>query len=199
MRRRGWLLAAVCLAGCGSASEPPAGLALPDLGATCAGVQRAQELPVLCAPAADDPAYALVHDDLDEAPCQYLMNLEGRERGKGEHRHVLLSGRCGEAPLRADAAGRWDVDPPESLRLAGAPPYRSNGQPSPSRPRVVRRVEIRGNPGLLLRADPFPDGGAQGGHDALVWMEGGATYAVSVHRPVTVEELTRLAERLRPA
>ena len=197
--RLGWCLIAVtCLAGCGS-SEPATGLALPDLGPACARVQEAQVLPVLCAPAADDPAYVLVHDDLDEAPCQYLMNLEDRERPEGDHRHVLLSGRCGAAPLRADATGRWDVAPPDSLRLAGAPPYRSNGQPLPSRPRVVRRMDIRGRPGLLLRADPFPDGGAQGGHDAIVWVEGGATYAVSVHRPVTVDELTRLAERLRGA
>lgn len=198
--RRGvwWLVAACCLAGCGS-SDPAEGLALPDLAATCARVQQAQKLPVLCAPASEDPAFVLVHDDLDEAPCQYLMNLEGKgEAGGGEHRHVVLSGRCGAAPLRADASGRWDIAPPDSLRLAGAPPYRSNGQPSPSRPRVVRRLEVRGHPGLLLRADPFPDGGAQGGHDSVVWIEGGATYAVSVHRPVGENALVELAEQLRP-
>ena len=40
---------------------------------------------------------------------------------------------------------------------------------------------------------------AQGGHDAVVWVEGGATYAVSVHRPVDEAALMELAEGLRPA
>lgn len=109
----------------------------------------------------------------------------------------MLGHRCGQVPLRADASGRWDVPPPDSLRLAGAPPYRSSGQPSPSRPRVVRRIQARGQPSVLLRADRFPQGGAQGGHDAIVWAEGGATYAVSVHRPVETAALLSLAERLQ--
>jgi len=144
--------------------------------------------------AGHEPSCQLIHEDLDEGPCQYLINLEGRV---GEHRHVVLGGRCGQVPLMADASGRWDVPPPDSLRLAGAPPYRSSGQPSPSRPRIVRRTQVRGQPGVLLRADPFPQGGAQGGHDAIVWTEGGATYAVSVHRPVKIAALLSLAERLQ--
>ena len=68
---------------------------------------------------------------------------------------------------------------------------------------------VRGHEGLLLRSDPFPEGGFHGGAYAVVWNEHGAGYTVSLRFPSGVRgappnraqlaELRRFAESLRPA
>ncbi|HVL96759.1 MAG TPA: hypothetical protein VM266_12940 [Solirubrobacteraceae bacterium] len=190
MRRLG-LVAAILLAGCGGREEPPAPstaqVVLPAAAAdACRGLAQVETVTVLCPPAGGDgppPLVRLRHEDLNPDPCTYVMNLETVDPDPEDRRpsHVLLGGTCEPLPLRADATGRWDVDPPASMRLAGSPPLQPGHAPRVVRPHVVARVPVRGNDGLLLRADPFPEGGVNGSHYSLVWNEGGAGYQVSLH------------------
>jgi hypothetical protein len=84
----------------------------------------------------------------------------------------------------------------------------SGAPPRIVRPKVLRRLDVRGHAGVLLQAKPFPEGAYQGGHYALVWNERGAAYLVSLHWPSgqqgrppsagQVAVLERIARSLRP-
>jgi hypothetical protein len=180
--------------------------------AACERLARRSQITVLCPPAGGGPLpplVRLIHEDLDPTPCAYLMNLDslGPEPGDRLPFHLLLGGSCVPFPLTA-RHGRWTADPPASLRLVGSPPVPSGGRPTVTRPHVLRRVTVRGHPGLLLRSDPLA-GPLNAGHYALVWNEHGAGYAISAHypsgdrreapRPDQVRALQALAASLRPA
>jgi hypothetical protein len=218
-------VAALALAGCGGEddeaerrSAPAPRAAAITVPAAAAGACRAlaadATVRVLCPPAGGRPApiVRLVHEDLEAAdPCAYLVNMEAPQPDPADARpwRVLVGGRCGGLPLRADADGLWPAEGPESLRLVGSPPLTSGAQPRITRPRVLRRIDVRGHPGLLLHSKPFPEGGFQGGHSALVWIEDGTGYLVSARwrsgdrgrlpRADQVAALQRLAASLRPA
>lgn len=165
---------------------------------------------VLCPPSGGRPP-ALVevrHGDLAPEPCAYLVNLDTRRRDPRDARpfHVLIGGSCEPFALSADS-GRWAVDPPASLRLVSSPPLVLGQPPRLTRPYVLARRRVRGHPALLLRSDPFPEGGLHGGHYTLVWNEDGRGYAVGVHyasgdrtrapRPDQIAALARLATSMR--
>jgi len=186
------------LAGCGGddseadrpASAPP--IVPAELAATCARVTADADanLPVLCPPASRGPTppreerLHVIHEDLDPDPCAYLAALEPDADGRRPF-HMVLGARCDPLDLTV-RGGRWAAEPLESLRLIVLPPLQSGKTPmemSLLRPKLVRRLRVRGQPGLLLLADPPPPGGLHGGHDALVWNEGGRGYALSLHWP----------------
>jgi len=211
---------AALVAGCGGEDEPapvperPASLApqLPRaLPAACARLAAGTDIPVLCPPAAraGPAALDLVQEDLDPEPCGYLTELlanPNRPTGAAPS-HVVFGGRCEPLPLDA-GSGRWEVDPLISLRLVANPPLESGKQPRIARPHVLGPFEVRGRKGLLLRSDPFPEGGFHGGAYAVVWNEGGAGYAVSLRFPrgergeaparAELAELRRFADSLSP-
>lgn len=177
---------AVVATGCGG-DEPERTapfLELPaDVGPACGEIARTSELPVLCPRAGrGEGTVRVVHADLDPSPCAYVVNLETplpRRDGRRPF-HVMFGGACDRLPLRSQD-GIWPPEPPDSLRLAGSPPLQSGDPPRVSKPRVLRRESVRGHPGLLLQAAPFPAGGFPGGHYSLVWNEGGHGYMVSLH------------------
>jgi hypothetical protein len=184
----------------------------PAAHAACERLARRSQITVLCPPAGGGPLpplVRLIHEDLDPTPCAYLMNLDslGPEPSDARPFHLLLGGSCLRFPLTA-RSGRWTADPPASLRLVGSPPVPSGGRPTVTRPHVLRRVTVRGHPGLLLRSDPLA-GPLNAGHYALVWNERGAGYAISAHyrsgdrrrapRPDQVRAMQRFAAALRPA
>lgn len=209
------MIGLLALAGCGSAEPRTAPIRVPaEATAACERLAATETVRVLCPPAGGSPApiVRLRHDDLDGDPCTYVANLEALDPDLEDRRpsHLLYGGTCAPLPLEAAADGRWDIEPPVSLRLAGSPPLDpGGGPPRITRPHVVDRLEVRGQPGLLLRSDPFPEGGTNGSHYSLVWNEDGAGYQVSAHfatgdrgrdpRPDQREALLRFAEGLRPA
>jgi hypothetical protein len=211
--------AAAVTAGCGGddgGSERPAPSLSPrlpaQLGAACGRLAAGSDITVLCPPAGrgGGGTLDLVHEDLDPEPCGYLVELlanPNRPTGAAPS-HVVFGGRCEPLPLSAHG-GRWDVDPLISLRLVANPPLESGKQPRIARPHVLGPFEVRGRKGLLLRSDPFPEGGFHGGAYAVVWNEGGAAYAVSLRFPrgergepprrAELGELRRFAASLSPA
>lgn len=48
-------------------------------------------------------------------------------------------------------------------------------------PRVLRRVNIGGHRGLLLRQAAYPNGGVHGGHIAAIWNQGANGHVLSLH------------------
>lgn len=220
------------LAGCGGEErEPvprpeaqpprmPAGIA-----STCAGIAPESDVPVLCPPAGRSGApLAVLHPDLDPTPCAYLVNLEAplapRQDGDpaqapatadegGGPSQASFGGTCERLPVDTPAGRAWPADPPLSLRLVANPPLESGRAPRVTRPTVLRGLDVRGTRGLLLQALPFPEGGFSGGRYALVWREGGASYALSVRWPSgdrggppsdeQISILLRLAGSMRPA
>lgn len=211
------LLACAVLVACGEdedrARDPSRAVAIrlpADLDDACRDAARGAGAAVLCPPSGGRPAafVEVSHADLAPEPCAYLVNLDTLRRDPRDARpfHVLVGGACVPFALGADG-GHWAVDPPTSLRLAGSPPLVLGQPPRVTRPHVLRELRVRGHAGLLLRSDPFPEGGLHGGHYALVWNEDGHGHAISVHygsgdrqrppRPDQVEALLRLAGSLR--
>ena len=184
----------------------------PGLSQACTRVAAASEIPVLCPRAGRRGGSAvldLIHEDLDPEPCGYLVELlanPNRPTGAAPS-HVVFGGRCEPLPLGGHGE-RWDVDPLISLRLVANPPLESGKQPRIARPHVLGPFEVRGRKGLLLRSDPFPEGGFHGGAYAVVWNEAGAGYAVSLRfprgergetpGPAELAELRRFAASLSP-
>ena len=218
-RRLMLLLALGCgLAGCGGGDGEPAPRpeAQPPrmpaaVTATCAEIAPASEVPVLCPPPGrSGGALEIVHADLDPTPCAYLVNLEAplAAREAGGPSQASFGGTCERLPVDTPAGAAWPADPPLSLRLVANPPLESGRQPRVTRPSVLRSLDVRGRPGLLLQALPFPEGGFSGGRYALVWRESGASYALGVRwasgdrrRPPSGEQvamLLRLASSMRP-
>ena len=184
--RRAVCLAAVALAGCGSAVPAVAPIRLPAQAAeACERIAASELAPVLCPPreGAPETLVRLIHEDLNADPCVFVQNLQAREHESDGRRpsHVLYGAACEPFPLDVRPDGRWDIEPPASLRLAGSPPLVLGQPPRASLPHVVARVRVRGNPGLLVRADPFPEGGTNGSYYGLAWNENGASYQVSAH------------------
>jgi len=206
------------LAGCGGAERDPApqpGVQPPrmppQITATCTAIAPESDVPVLCPPAGRSGApLEVVHPDLDPTPCAYLVNLEAPVAAQvgGGPSQASFGGTCERLPVDTPAGRVWPADPPLSLRLVANPPLESGRAPRVTRPTVLRALEVRGWPGLLLQALPFPEGGFSGGRYALVWRESGASYALGVRwasgdrrRPPSGEQvamLLRLASSMRP-
>lgn len=181
-------LAAVvlALAGCGAGTPAVAPIRVPaDAAAACRQAADSEQVRVLCPPGGGSPTpvVRLIHADLDGDPCVFVQNLETLHPDAGGRRpsHVLYGATCVPFEFGVRPDGRWDTEPPLSLRLAGSPPLVLGQPPRVALPHVVARVTVRGNRGLLLRADPFPEGGTNGSHYALAWNERGAGYQVSAH------------------
>jgi hypothetical protein len=184
--RRAACLAVTALAGCGSPVAAVAPIRIPtDAAAACRRSAAAEQVQVLCPPGGGSPApvVRLIHEDLDGDPCVFVQNLETLRPDREDRRpsHVLYGASCQPFPFGARPDGRWDIEPPASLRLAGSPPLVLGQPPRASLPHIVDRVTVRGHRGLLLRADPFPEGGTNGSHYGLAWNERGAGYQVSAH------------------
>jgi hypothetical protein len=218
------LVAVVALAllatGCGGGDDEPAqrphrAVSLapqvpPEVADNCATLAQDSDITVLCPPADGGRAVLdLTQEDLDPEPCGYLTELLANpHRPTGEApSHVVFGGRCGPLPLAA-RTGRWEVDPLISLRLVANPPLESGKQPRITRPHVLGPFAVRGHEGLLLRSDPWPEGGFHGGAYAVVWNEGGASYVASLRFPrgergedptkAELAELRRFADSLSP-
>ena len=208
------------LAGCGGEDREPAPRAeeaqpprMPaSVTAACATIAAGSEVPVLCPPPGGSGGpLEIAHFDLDPTPCAYLVNLEAplaAREGPGPSQ-ASFGGTCERLPVDTPPGRAWPADPPLSLRLVANPPLESGREPRVTRPSVLRRLAVRGEPGLLLQSLPFPEGGFSGGRYALVWREGGASYALSVRwasgdraRPPSdrqVAMLLGLASAMEPA
>jgi hypothetical protein len=216
------VIAAVLAAGCGGSDDEPQPAPSPaasltpglpaELSAACHRLVAGSDITVLCPPASAGGAATLdlVHEDLDPEPCGYLVELLANPRRPtgAAPSHVVFGGRCEPLPLGGHS-GRWEVDPLISLRLVANPPLESGKQPRIVQPHVLGPFAVRGHDGLLLRSDPFPEGGFHGGAYAVVWNERGAGYAVSLRFPrgergqppgrAELRELRRFAASLSPA
>jgi hypothetical protein len=214
------VLIALAAGGCGSGGddapreERPAatGPRIPAaMAATCEKIAGDSEIPVLCPPPGESGGpLEIVHEDLDPEPCGYLVNLEApvAERDGPGPSHAVIGGACLPLPVDVPAGRPWPPEPP-SLRLVANPPLESGRQPRITRPDVLRPVEVRGQPGLLMQSKPGTEGGFHGSHYELVWNEGGAGYTVSLHwasgdrgrppAPEQVEILQGVADSLSPA
>jgi hypothetical protein len=181
-------LAVIALAGCGAEVPAVAPVRVPaEAAAACREAARSEQAPVLCPPGGGAPApvVRLIHADLDGDPCVFVQNLETLRPDPSGRRpsHLLYGTSCEPFTFGVRPDGRWDIEPPLSLRLAGSPPLVLGQPPRASLPHVVGRVSVRGRTGLLLRADPFPEGGTNGSHYGLAWNEAGAAHQVSAHYP----------------
>jgi hypothetical protein len=131
---------------------------------------------------------------------------------RGSAFHVLVGGQRRPLPLATDG-DRWPRDrsrvrPQLGLVGTGAlTPGDAAGTDAPSvRPVVVRDdVYVRGARALLLAFGAYPGSGTiHGGHQALVWNEGGEGVLVSAHFDEDVPSVLRLrllravAESMRP-
>jgi hypothetical protein len=120
---------------------------------------------------------------LDNRRCEYLVDINAMPSGRLAAYHVLAGGRCGAFSL-AVTRGRWParLSRYRDLRLIGLKGLRP-GQTTFERVplSLLRRARVDGRPGLLLKAAPFPTGGVHGGHIAVVWNQGDAGYAISIH------------------
>lgn len=186
--RRALIVSVLLLAGCGPAVPAVAPIRVPEAAAlACRQAAATEQVRVLCPPGggAPQPLVQLIHADLDGDPCVFVANLETLEPDPSGRRpsHLLYGATCTPFSFRARPDGRWDVEPPLSLRTAGSPPLVLGQPPRAALPHIVARISVRGQRGLLLRADPFPEGGTNGSHYALVWNEAGAGYQVSAHWP----------------
>ena len=117
--------------------------------------------------------------------CDYLFELHRRSAGRGGPYHAFVGGRCGNFSLRT-RSGRWPVKARRvsDLGLIGSKPQAPGEQGSyfaPARLRVLRTTKVADRAALLLVAEPFPAGGVHGGHIAVVWNQGGAGYALTLH------------------
>jgi hypothetical protein len=184
--RRLALLAVIAFTGCGSSVPAVAPIRVPaDAAAACREAAAGEQAAVLCPPGGGSPTpvVGLIHADLDGDPCVFVQNLETLHPDPGDRRpsHLLYGASCTPFTFGARPDGRWDVEPPLSLRLAGSPPLVLGQPPRASLPHIVGRITIRGHRGLLLRADPFPEGGTNGSHYGLAWNEDGGGHQVSAH------------------
>lgn len=169
-------------------TEPPPGFSDAPAALAAACERTAQDsipsLKVLCPARVPTASGALVvrHGDLEGGRCAFLVDVGSRRPPRRGPFHILFGGVCRQLPL-ATRAGRWPARRVgENLRLVAhgtSVPGQDAGRVV--RPELVRRTQVRGQRALLLRAEPYPDGGLHGGHYALVWNEGGSGYAASLH------------------
>jgi hypothetical protein len=150
-------------------------------------------VPVLCPPSLPGGGWTVEHRTLRQGRCEYLIDLIRAAR-TGPY-HALIGGRCGAFPLRV-VDGEWPAAArlPRDLGLVGSLPLEPGQRVAPPvRLRVLRRVEVDGEPGLLVRAREFPAGGVHGGHVGVVWNRGGSGYTLTIHRarPVAVLRAAR--------
>jgi hypothetical protein len=125
---------------------------------------------------------------LDGHPCEYLVDVEpGSSAGSGAGGaiyHFLFGGRCRPFDLAIER-GRWPARGfiGRDLRLVGRLPLKpgQSGGFRPDRPRVIRRLRVGSQPGLVLRYRPQPLTTVHTGHLAIVWNEATAGYAASGH------------------
>jgi hypothetical protein len=156
--------------------------------ARCAGMSASRDVRVLCPRALPAGRWQTVHASLREGRCAYLADLETRPPGSGAAFHALAGGRCGPWPLATTRTRRWPRAVPLAgdLGLVGALPLRP-GQAERDQRWVrlaahgPRDTRVAGHPALLLRAAAYPRGGLHGGHVAVIWNQGGAGYALSLH------------------
>jgi hypothetical protein len=177
----------------------------------CRSLADSRTVPVLCPARLPAERWTVATRTLRRGRCVYLLDLNARSFREGTTFHALAGGRCRPWPLKA-RRGRWPAARrlADDLGLIGAKPLRP-GQPGttvpePVRPRVLRRIHVGGQAGLLLQVAPYPDGGVHGGHVAAIWNRDGSGYALSLHfserpQPPTAawrRAVVRAARAMRP-
>lgn len=129
----------------------------------------------------------------DVTRCTYLVNLEprGASRRPGTPFHVLFGSRCEpfDLSVRTD---RWPArrEPDDDLRLVGMQmlePGEDFADAKPTRLAVLGETTVVGQPALVLRPAPYPEGGIHGGHLALVWNSASAGHTITMHLAGTDE------------
>jgi hypothetical protein len=189
------LIVAGWAAGCGSdagsrSAAPRAAESLVALSRAaverCSALAPRRAIPVLCPTRLTPGRWRVRYQTLRSGRREYLCNLETTPAGSGAAFHVLAGGRSRPFSLSSTASGGWPRDPrlPRDLGLIGSE-SRKRGQRSLRerriRPRLIRRTTVSTHSALLLRVADYPDGGVHGGHLAVVWNQGEAGYALSIH------------------
>ena len=102
----------------------------------------------------------LAGDDYDGYLLEWHMTRFGGEDGG----HLLVGSQPRELRLSRGAAVKADAE----MRL-------------PGRKKLLRRTKVGTAPALVLQSPPYPRGGVNGGHVAVLWNSDGRGYLVSLH------------------
>jgi hypothetical protein len=152
----------------------------------CSALASRRDIPVLCPTHLTAGRWHVRYQTLRRGRREYLCNLETTPAGSGDAFHVLAGGRSSPFSLRTTASGEWPRNPrlPRDLGLIGSERRKPGQRSRPERwirLRLSRRATVATHPALVLRVAEYPDGGVHGGHLAVVWNQGDAGYALSIH------------------
>jgi hypothetical protein len=154
----------------------------------CAAEAPRRDIPVLCPTRLPNARGFARYQTLAHSRSEYLTDLQG----SGDPFHVLAGGRRGRFSLTTTTDGRWPVEvpapsatccatAPRDLGLIGARPGERSDTWESVRLKLLRRTAVAQQHALLLTAADYPDGGIHGGHLVVVWNQGDAGYALSMH------------------
>ena len=152
----------------------------------CSALASRREIQVLCPTRLTAGRWHVRYQTLRSGRQEYLCNLETTPAGSGEAFHVLAGGRSTRFSLSTTASGEWprDTRVPRDLGLIGSESRKPGQRSRPEqriRLRLSRRTSVATHPALVLRVADYPSGGVHGGHLAVVWNQGDAGYALSIH------------------
>jgi hypothetical protein len=152
------------------------------------------------------------HPSNDVGGCGYLVELVVRRAPQRPDIpfHIIFGGECRAFSLKVHG-GHWPPEPRfgDALGLVTHKPLSPRQRRERLEvPRVLAQVPFMGARALVLMVAPYPSGGINGGHVALVWNESGSGYLMSFHyardtagtAPThhEVQELMRAARSMTP-
>lgn len=174
----------------------------PRLTAACREVAAATRGTEVVCPTrlpATSPANKLRIAHLDLAPERrsYLIDAEMEALSSETPFHVLIGGTQSGYSMRTKN-GRWPLafpqrDPLRLIPLRELEPGQ-RGAPRPATVRVLKTANIGGRPAIVLQLPPYPLGGVQGGHTAVLLDQPTGYYVISLHWATDAPTPTRAAE-----
>ncbi len=117
-------------------------------------------------------------------PSQWFASFDDPAFGPPDGGHVIVGGQKPPFSLVGDVGQTWPrPGEPAPLPLVDLPRLRktSDGFVSQKPPTVVGHASVNGQPALVLRSEPYPFGGINGGHVIVLFNVEGHGAFVSLH------------------